>query len=125
MANKRILIIEDDEAILRLYENVLKTAGFDVMTASDGKKGLETAQTGGFGLVLLDVMLPNLDGLGVLAELKKHPPQAPNGPTIILTNLTKDPILKQAQDLGAQDILTKVDFNPDQLVAKINSLMGV
>lgn len=123
--NKRILLIEDDTPILQLYESLLKSSGYEVTAIADGKAGLEAAQQGGFDLVLLDVMLPQLDGLGILAELKKQPPQTPNGPVVLLTNLTKDPIIQQAVDLGAQDFITKVNLNPEQLIAKVNSLMGV
>lgn len=122
MGARKLLIIEDDQAILQLYTSILK-GSFDVDTASDGSKGLTKAKVGGYDLILLDIMLPELDGLGVLAALKKTPPQHPNGPIVMLTNLSGDPIIKQARDLGAQDCFTKVEMNPDQLVNKIQAIL--
>lgn len=119
MSAQKILIIEDDISIQSLYEQILKMSGFDVTTSSDGEDGLHKAQQGGYDLILLDIMLPKIDGLGILAALKKTPATIPNGPIVLLTNLTRDPIMEQAKGLGAQNCLTKVELNPEQLVQKV------
>ena len=71
-ANKRILVVEDDQYIRDLYEEVLTEAGFEVDTAVDGEEGVVKAKKGGYNLILLDVMMPKLDGLGFLEELEKN-----------------------------------------------------
>lgn len=121
--NKRILIIDDDTYIRELYEEVLKDAGYTVETATNGEQGLEKLKEGGFALTLLDVMMPKVDGLGVLRTLKELSPSAPNGPIIILTNLDHDPVLEQAKALGAHSYVLKADILPPQLVTLINGIL--
>ena len=119
----RILLIEDDVNSRDVYVEVLKQAGFEVEIASDGEEGLEKVRKGGWDAILLDVMLPKLDGLGILAERKKSPPEKTNGPILLLTNLSHDPVIKEGLDLGAKDAITKSDITPDKLVEKVKSLI--
>lgn len=114
----RILLIEDDVYILDVYADIFSEAGFEPTTAIDGEVGLQKISDGGYDLILLDVMMPKLDGLGVLAALKKTTPKKPNGPIVLLTNLGHDPIIKEALSLGAKGFLIKSDLDPDQLVAE-------
>jgi DNA-binding response OmpR family regulator len=120
---KRILLIEDDPNTQALYSEVLKSAGFEVTIASDGEEGLKVARLGGYDLVLLDIMLPKLDGLGVLTGLRAQGPSSKNGPIIILTNLSDDMVSKQAKDLGAKGYLIKSDVHTGDLVAKLTSFL--
>lgn len=115
----KLLIVDDDLYIRELYEEVLKAEGFEVDTAINGEEGLAALQKGGYNLTLLDVMMPKLDGLGVLAKLREKPPTTPNGDIILLTNLAHDPIIEDALSKGASSYLIKADLTPDQLVAKI------
>ena len=121
---KKILIIEDDTFTRDAYVEVLADAGFSVTQASDGQIGLEFARRGGFDLVLLDMMLPKIDGLGILRGLKNEPPKIANGPIILLTNLSHDPILRLAQDLGVTEHIIKSDIDPGQLVEKVKGLIS-
>lgn len=73
---KKLLIIEDDAATRALYKEVLEEAGFAVDAAADGKEGLAKAQEGGYALMIFDIMLPKMDGLSIMAELKTHPPRS-------------------------------------------------
>ncbi|MEK7499262.1 MAG: response regulator, partial [Patescibacteria group bacterium] len=82
---KKVLIVDDDAYLRDLYEEVLKEAGYEITTAVDGEEGAGKLQAGGFDLTLLDVMMPKLDGLGVLKELQQTPPTTPNGPILLLT----------------------------------------
>ncbi|HLC94696.1 MAG TPA: response regulator [Patescibacteria group bacterium] len=126
MDNKKqkILIIEDDLYIRDVYEEVLKEAGYDITTAVDGQEGVLKAQEGGFDLILLDVMMPKMDGLGVLAALRDKPAKAENGRIVMLTNLAHDSIIQEAQKLGAYSHLVKSSLNPDELVQKVKGLLG-
>lgn len=118
---KKILLIEDDQFTRELYQDVFTTAGFDIITAPDGEAGLIKAREGGYDLILLDVMMPKLDGLGVLKGLKAQGPKKPNGSIVLLTNLAHDPVVKEALENGAKAYLVKAELNPDELVEKAKS----
>lgn len=123
-AKKRILIVEDDTFTRDVYVEALGDAGYEVIQASDGQLGLDHARQGGFDLILLDMMLPKVDGLGILRGLKNEPSKKPNGPIILLTNLSHDPILRMAQDLGVAETMIKSNIDPGQLVAKVGEMVG-
>ena len=116
---KRILVIDDDAFIRDLYEEVLKSDGYEVTTAIDGEQGLLRLKEGGFDAILLDVMMPKLDGIGVLTKIKESPPTTPNGPIIVMTNLDHDPILTQATSLGVRECLLKADMLPPVLLEHV------
>jgi|WetSurMetagenome_2_1015567.scaffolds.fasta_scaffold279578_2 DNA-binding response OmpR family regulator len=120
---KRVLLVEDDANTQALYSEVLQGAGFEVKLASDGEEGLMNARLGGYDLILLDIMLPKLDGLGVLTGLKDQPPTTKNGPIIVLTNLSDEALNKQAEQLGAKGYLIKSDVHTSELVAKLTSFL--
>lgn len=121
--SKKILIIEDDQFTREVYEEVLKDEGFEVTLASDGQQGLDKAKEGDYTLILLDVMMPKMNGLEVLEHLQKDPPTKKNGPIILLTNLAHDPIIKDALSKGAKSYLIKSDLTPDQLVEKLKKFL--
>ena len=119
MENKKILLVEDDQFTRELYEEVLKDAGFAVDTAVDGVDGLSKMTVGGYNLILLDVMMPKMDGLDVLRELMNNPPKVKNGPVVLLTNLTNDPVIDTAYGLNAKGHLVKSDITPGELVEHV------
>ncbi len=120
---KKVLIVDDDVYLRDLYEEVLKAEGYEVTTAVDGEDGVGKLQQGGYDFVLLDVMMPKLDGLGVLKKLKETPPAIPNGSIVLLTNLAQDPIVNEAMQLGAKTYIIKADITPDQLVEKVKEYL--
>lgn len=122
--SKRILFIDDDLYIRDIYEEVLKSEGYAVETAINGEEGLAKLKVGGYDLVLLDVMMPTLDGIGVLEELQKNPPQQKNGPIILLTNLGFDPLVKTAKDKGVASYIIKADLTPHDLIEKVKQTIG-
>jgi len=121
-ANK-ILLVEDDLYTRELFEEVLKDAGFFVETAFDGEMGLSKILAGGFDLILLDVVMPQMDGLEVLNKLKESAPVKKNGPVVMLTNLSHDPIIKDVLSRGAAGYLIKSDLTPDTLVKKVKEFL--
>ncbi len=119
----RILIAEDEQELRDLYSEVLRNAGFDVDTAEDGQVALNKIKAGGIDIVLLDVMMPLLDGLGVLTELKNS--QVPNLPPIVMwSNLSHEPAVAQAMQMGAKEYLVKANITPDQLIAVAQKYTG-
>lgn len=121
---KKILLVEDEDFIRELYVRQLTKAGFQVKSAVDGTSGLETLKAETFDLLLLDIMLPGMNGLQVLREFKT---QNPNSPmiTILLTNLGQEAVIKEGFELGAQAYLIKASYTPDQVVSEVkNALFG-
>ena len=121
---KKILLVEDEDFIRELYVRQLTKAGFEVKTAVDGTTGLNTLKQEAFDLLLLDIMLPGMNGLQLLREFKT---QNPNSPmiTILLTNLGQEAVIKEGFELGAQAYLIKASYTPDQVVTEVkNALSG-
>lgn len=112
--NKKILLIEDEEKIARFVELELKHEGYDVEKAFNGRDGLDMAQTGEFDLILLDIMLPELNGLEVLRRFRK----VSEIPVIMLT--ARDAVMDKVSglDAGADDYITK-PFAIEELLARI------
>ena len=116
---KKILIIEDDQFLREFYQELLQSEGFQVDMAVDGATGLSIVSAGGFALILLDIMLPQKDGLQILRELKLNPPKLPNGPIVVLSNLGQGEEIRQGLALGAADYLVKADFTISEVTDKI------
>lgn len=123
MARSKILIVEDDPVIFHLYERLLTIEGFDVEVAQTGNAGLAKIEAGGYALILLDVLLPEIDGLGILEEAKKKNLFAKNGPVIVLSNLDVDSAIKKAMSLGASGYIVKSNIEPKDLLEKVKSYM--
>lgn len=111
---KKILVVDDEQYIRELYEEVLKAEGYQVDTALDGEEALQKILQGGYSAITLDVIMPKLDGLGILSKLKETPPKQKNGPIILLTSLANDPAVKQALENGAHKVIIKTDITPNQ-----------
>ncbi|HZE86723.1 MAG TPA: response regulator, partial [Methylomirabilota bacterium] len=73
--HKKILLVDDDQYIREVYLEVLQDAGYDVDTGINGEEGFAKMHQGGYDLILLDIMMPKVDGIGVLDNLAKNPPQ--------------------------------------------------
>lgn len=114
----KILIIEDDEKISRFVELELKHEGYDVTKAFDGRTGLELSLNNEFDLILLDILLPELNGLEVLRRIRK----TSNLPIILLTARDAIPDKVTGLDMGADDYITK-PFSIEELLARIRSTL--
>lgn len=121
---KKILIIEDETFIADLYARELNKAGFQVEVANDGTTGLANLEQSQYDLLLLDIMLPGINGLQVLKEWKmKNLISAM--PVLLLTNLGQDEVIKEAFNLGAAGYLIKAAYTPAQIVVEVqNALAG-
>jgi DNA-binding response OmpR family regulator len=120
---KKILIVEDETFIAKLYSEQLIKAGFHVDTAPDGTKGLELLSVNQYDLLLLDIMLPGMNGLQVLKEWKTKNPQA-QMLVLLLTNLGQDDVIKEAFNLGAQGYLIKAAYTPQQIVTEVQTALA-
>lgn len=121
---KKILLVEDEDFIRELYTRQLTKAGFSVKSAPDGQSGLDTLKAEQFDLLLLDIMLPGINGLQLLREFKTQNPTS-SMITILLTNLGQEAVIKEGFELGAQAYLIKASYTPDQVVNEVkNALSG-
>ena len=116
MANK-ILLIEDDPNLLEMYRLKFVEEKFDIITATDGEKGLELALKENPEVILLDVMLPKMDGFAVLMAVKKNE-ATKNIPVLMLSNLGQKIDVEKGKELGAIDYIVKASLTPGQVVDK-------
>ncbi len=116
MNKKRILIIEDDKNIANLERDYLEIEGFDIKVENDGKAGHEEALSNTFDLVVLDLMLPNMDGFEICRSLRDQL----DIPVLVVSARTEDIDKIRALGLGADDYMTK-PFSPAELVARVKS----
>jgi DNA-binding response OmpR family regulator len=116
--SKRILIVDDEPRYLRLLEANLRTEGYEVSTAQDGVQALEVFSAQPIDLVLLDVMMPRLDGFGVCQRLREFS----NVPIVILTARGEEQDRVRGLDLGADDYLVK-PFSATELLARVRAVL--
>lgn len=108
----KVLIVEDEIAILNPYKDYLTMKGFDVQSATDGEQGIEMCSTFMPHIVLLDIMLPKVDGLEVLKQIKADA-KLKDVKIILLTALGRDSVIKKGFDLGADAYLIKDQENQE------------
>lgn len=121
---QRILVVEDDQFLRELYDELLREEGYEVDLAPDGEIALAKIIKGGYELILLDIMLPKIDGLEILRRVKKQGTENPNGSTVLLTNLGQDSIIKEGFNLGASGYLIKSAMNPDQVLSEVKVFLN-
>ena len=126
MTTKKInvLIVEDDIFLSNIYKTKFEMEGFKVMTAGDGEAGLLVAKKKKPDIILLDILLPKMDGFVVLETLKKDE-EAKSIPVILLTNLGQKDDVDKGLALGAVDYLIKAHFKPSETVAKVKKALDL
>ena len=115
---KRILIIEDETNIRAMYADVLKESGYDVLEAAEGKAGLNEVINGDWDLLLLDIMLPKLDGIELLKRMQLDS-RTKEKPVIVLTNLDDNRIRDTCLDVGVKEFLVKSNVIPSEIVLSV------
>ncbi|WPY98689.1 response regulator [Christiangramia sp. OXR-203] len=119
---KKLLLIEDDVTVRENTAELLELSNYDVITASNGKLGIETAQQEIPDIIICDIMMPEIDGYGVLEALSKNPSTL-NIPFIFLSAKTEHKDIRKGMDLGADDYLTK-PFEEEELLSAIESRLA-
>lgn len=119
----RILIVEDEPELRQLYTELLKDEGYTIEEAVNGEDGFNLIKKGGYNLVLLDIMLPKMDGLTILRKLEENPPEKPNGAIVILSNLGQDSIIAEGVALGARGYMIKSDYTPGQILDEVHNYL--
>jgi DNA-binding response OmpR family regulator len=122
---KRIMIIEDDFFVMDIYNLKLIQSGFDVICASDGKEGIQKLQAEKNipDLILLDIIMPYLNGIEVLKQIKTDD-RLKNIPVLLLTNLSQKKEVSEGMQLGAVDYLIKSHFTPSEVLEKIRAIIA-
>ena len=120
MAKKNILIVEDDQFFRELLTKKLSLEGFNMIEAANGENGVEMAKEKKPNLILLDLLLPSIDGFEVLSKVKTDSDTS-SIPVIILSNLGQQEDIERGLKLGAADYLIKSQFDIDSIVEKVRS----
>ena len=120
-AGKKILLLEDEEMLATMYKTKFEKEGMSIDVASDGEAGLAMAQAQPYDIILVDIIMPKLDGFAALKRLREMP-QYKSTPIIMLTNLGQEEDIAKSKALGATDYLIKANFTPSQVLEKIQSV---
>lgn len=116
-----VLIVEDENEVRELYRDLLTDNGFEVLLAANGKEGIVLAREKSWDLMLLDIMLPEIDGLSVLQEIKENHDK----PVLIISNLNSDDVIARATDLGSNGYVVKSELNPQQFVVEVKKYLNI
>ena len=120
---EKILIIEDDRFITKMYQTKLSLDGYTVETAENGAQGVEKIKSFSPDLVLLDIIMPEMDGFGVLEAIRDDD-TINSTPVVVMSNLAQEDHLKRAKALGAKDYIVKSQLTPMDVVKKIKEVLA-
>lgn len=119
-----VLIAEDEDVLRQILAQTFTDAGFKVIEAKNGKQALELALSNKPSVTILDIMMPEMDGMEALKKIRLDPAWGANSLVIMLTNLTADnKILEQMAESSPSYYFVKSDMEPDQLLAKVREIM--
>lgn len=121
---KIILVVEDELSLFNALQNKLTLAGFTVLEAKNGEEGLAVALREHPALILLDIIMPVMDGMTMLYELRKDP-WGRDAKVILLTNLSDAERVAESLRLGVYDYLVKSDWKLEDLVKKVREKLGI
>lgn len=124
LTNKTSLLIVEDEHYLReLYVDIFKQDGFEVDSAEDGNEAYDKMNHNKYDLILLDIILPGMDGMQVLDKLVKEKKRKFTN-VVLLTNLSQDIVIAKALDYGVRGYLIKSDYTPEELLKETKSFLN-
>ena len=119
----KILIIEDDPLMLRMYQKIFKFEGFEVAVAANGEEGIFITRKEKPTLILLDIMMPKVNGLEVLEKLKADP-ETKKIPIVMLTNLAGTHDAEKALTMGAVKYIVKSEYDPKQVTNMVKEILA-
>jgi DNA-binding response OmpR family regulator len=122
---KNVIVMEDDVAMAEIVSHKLGASGFEVRHAQDGKEGVKMISEKIPDLILLDLMMPEMDGFQVLESIRSNSDkQIANLPVIVLSNLWSNSDILRVKNLRADDYLVKAYFTPDEILGKILAVLA-
>jgi len=122
MQRYKIFVVEDEKDVLSMYTDLLVSSGFEVIDATDGIEAVRKAKEHHWDLLLLDIMLPHVDGLAILTEVKS---KFPERPVLMISNLVNDSAISRALEGGASGYVIKSELNPDQFLLEVKKHLGI
>ncbi|HSE35281.1 MAG TPA: response regulator [Candidatus Paceibacterota bacterium] len=123
-SSKKVLIVEDEAPLRNAVSDILSFEGFQVFQAKNGQEGLDIALAEHPDLILLDLMMPVMDGLTMLEKLREDKEWGKSASVILLTNINDPDKVAQATEAGSYDFLVKSDWNIEDVVRKIKTRLG-
>jgi CheY-like chemotaxis protein len=120
---KKILIVEDETLQANAISEYLIGEGYEVKVANNGQEGLKTLENYTPNLILMDILMPIMDGIATLKEIKSDP-KIKDIPVIVLTNLKTEETMAEAEKLGAAGYLFKINFKLEDLLKKVKEIVG-
>lgn len=122
----KILIVDDETDLRLMFKDIIESVGYIAEEAVDGVDCLEKLEKykNEYDLVLLDLMMPRMDGMEALTEIKENPKKYGNLPVLILTNLISDIAIKEGFDRKAEGYLIKTELTPDQVVEEVEKVLN-
>lgn len=121
---KRILLIEDDEFLSEILLRRLQETGFEARLAKTATDGLNLLKQEKIDLILLDLILPGMNGFEFLKEIQNSNPKITDSPIIVLSNLGQDEEINKAKQLGAKDYLVKAHYTTKEIIEKIKEFLN-
>ena len=118
----KILLVEDDEMFAAMYKRQFIADGFAIDVAENGQTGFSLLTKNQYDLVLLDILLPDIDGIEVFRQMKAQD-ATKNIPVVFLTNLSQEENIEKAFQLGAKGYLVKASYTPDQVVNEVKNFL--
>ncbi len=118
----KVLIVEDDEFLINIYSTKFEGEGYEVFVAENGETGLGKAFKENPDIILLDILMPKLNGFDFLKEIKTKK-EFSQIPIILLTNLNQNRDIEKGLSMGADDYLVKAHFMPSEIVEKVENLL--
>lgn len=118
-----VLLVEDEDFIRDLYKRQLDLSGFATDAFPNGTEGLQALTQKKYDLILLDIMLPDTNGLEILKKIKQDP-ASKDTPVVMLTNLGQEVVIKEGFELGAEGYLIKASLTPSQVVQELKNILA-
>ena len=119
---KKILIVEDDPYVRKFYERLFRNEEYEVLLAESGQEGIDIALKSIPNLILLDIMMPQMNGMQVL-EILKSRNETKGIPVVMLTNIDEVSVIQEAQRKGADGFLVKAYYEPEELRQHVESMI--
>lgn len=119
----KVLLVEDDEMLHGMYTQKFKNQGYDVVSAYNGADGVKLAESEHPDIILLDVIMPKMDGFVALKKIRKGETTA-KIPVVLLTNLGQEEDVRKGRELGANDYFIKANHTPQEVVDKVKALLN-
>jgi two-component system, OmpR family, response regulator AdeR len=118
----KVAIIEDDIAIVQMYRTKFENEGYEVATAADGMSGLELLESFEPDIILLDLMMPNMNGLDMLQKLRNQP-GGRDAKVVVLTNMGDTETATKVYKMAADDYIVKAEMTPKQVAERVKNLL--